>query len=178
MENSSDKDLTVLIKQSDLNALQVLYKRYFEAIYRFLCQRCDEDLAKDLTQDIFLRLWETREKLNPEKPVKSFLYRLAVNISIDHFRKQKRNVIPLSPQNEHSLTTENDDDLVITIQNTIAELPEDLRITFNLNRFEGFKYREIADLLGISVKTVESRMSKALKILCEKLGNILLSIFF
>jgi RNA polymerase sigma-70 factor (ECF subfamily) len=177
IEHPTDAELTVAIINSDLHAFRVLHKRYFEALFRFVCRRTSEETARDLIQDLFLRVWEMREKLDPHKPIKPFLYRLATNISIDHFRKSRKeqNRVPLSFDNDIPIVAE-DNDLILTIRTAIEELPEPLRLTFELNRFEGIKYREIAEMLDVSVKTVESRMAKALKILNEKLKHILFSV--
>lgn len=178
IERPTDEELTIAIINSDLKAFRVLHKRYYEPLYRFVRRRTPEEAAKDLMQDLFLRLWEVREKLDPQKPIRPFLYRLATNLSTDYFRKSRKDQHRvLQSPDEIPLAVEDDNDLILTIRNAISDLPEPLRLTFELNRFEGIKYREIADMLGISIKTVESRMARALRILDEKLRNILLSVF-
>ncbi|MGH7597972.1 MAG: RNA polymerase sigma factor [bacterium] len=177
--NTPDNELAQAIKAADHNAFKVLYYRYFEALFRFLWrQTSDEELAKDLLQEIFSRVWKNRESLDPQQSIKSYLYRIGHNLVIDHRRQSvhKPDYLEDDPANEPAYFVEENFDLHEKIQATIAALPEPVRLVFTMNRFDGIKYAEIAVRLNISVKTVEARMSKALAILREKLAPFLMSV--
>jgi RNA polymerase sigma-70 factor (ECF subfamily) len=179
--NTPDTELTAAIKASDHTAFKVLYYRYFEALFRFLWrQTSDEELAKDLLQEVFSRVWKNRENLDPQHSLKSYLYRIGHNLVIDHRRQSahKPEHLEDNPAHEPAYFVEENFDLREQIQATIAALPEPVRLVFTMNRFDGIKYAEIAARLNISVKTVEARMSKALAILREKLAPFLVCLLF
>ena len=175
----SDTQICAEIKNSNSAAFKTLFYRYYEPLYHFFWNRTQsEELAKDFVQDVFTRLWQHRDNLNPELSIKSYLFRTAQNILIDHFRKKK--TVTVSNE-EHTIHEPAENpaelyDLEESVGLAISELPENLRVVFLLNRFDGLKYKEIADSLNISIKTVESRMSKALKILKKSLYYLLLFI--
>jgi RNA polymerase sigma-70 factor (ECF subfamily) len=177
--NTPDAELTEAIKASDHTAFQVLYYRYFAALFRFLWrQTSDEELAKDLLQEAFGRVWKNRENLDPRRSIKSYLYRIGRNLVIDHRRQNvhKPDYLADHPASEPAYSVDEQFDLHDKLQAAINDLPEPLRLVFTMNRFEGMKYAEIAEMLDISIKTVESRMSKALTILRLKLAPFLMSI--
>jgi RNA polymerase sigma-70 factor (ECF subfamily) len=179
--NTPDAELTAAIKASDHLAFKTLYYRYFEALFRFLWrQTSDEELAKDLVQEIFSRVWKNRANLEPQQSVKSYLYRIGHNLVIDHRRQNvhKPDYLEDHPASEPAYSAEENFELNEKIQAAIAALPEPLRLVFTMNRFDGFKYSEIAAMLDISVKTVEARMSKGLAILREKLAPFLICLLF
>lgn len=181
--NSPDHTLVEAIKTSDHLAFKTLYYRYFEALYRFLWrQTTNEELAKDLLQELFSRVWRSREHLDPQQPIKSYLYRIGHNLVIDHRRQHTHPVDSLDahPEIEPSYAADEPFDLQDKIQAAIRALPEPIRVVFAMNRFDGVKYADIAKILNISVKTVEARMSKALVMLREKLAPFLacLSLLF
>jgi len=176
--NTPDRQLVEAIKASDHLAFKTLYYRYFEALFRFLWRQTNnEELAKDLLQELFSRVWRSRENLDPQQPIKSYLYRIGHNLVIDHRRQNVHPVDSLEahPEIEPSYSTDEQFDLSDKIEAAIKSLPEPVRLVFAMNRFDGVKYAEIAKVLNISVKTVEARMSKALAILREKLAPFLTS---
>jgi len=178
--NASDAELTEAIKASDHTAFKALYYRYFEALFRFLYRQTnDEELSKDLLQEVFSRVWKSREHLDPQQPIKSYLYRIGHNLVIDHRRKlHPVDSLDAHPEIEPSYAADESFDLHDKIQAAINQLPEPVRLVFTMNRFDEIKYAEIAAALNISVKTVEARMSKALTILREKLAPFLVGLLF
>ncbi len=167
-----DSDLVKAIRNSDAGAFKILYFRYHDPLFRYVWYRTrSPESAKDTLQEIFTRLWQNRRSLDPEKSVKAYLYRIAHNLHIDNLRKQgqeksfRTGSLPRSPD-----TVEADADLRMDVQSAVDSLPDDLRIAFMLNRYQGLKYTEIAEVCSISVKTVESRISRALALLREKLS--------
>ena len=169
------------IKASDHLAFKTLYYRYFEALFRFLWRQThNEELAKDLLQELFSRVWKSRHHLDPQQPIKSYLYRIGHNLVIDHRRQNAHRVDSLDahPEIEPAYAADEQFDLQDKIAAAIKSLPEPVRLVFAMNRFDGVKYAEIAAVLNISVKTVEARMSKALALLREKLAPFLMSLLF
>ncbi len=172
----SDSDLAIALRASDHSAFKTLYYRYYEALFRFLWRQTREaQLAKDLVQEIFTRVWHHREQLDPQQSLKAYLYRIGYNLAVDHLRKKPRQPAALEDHLSHEAAYVQDEsfDLQEKAQTAIQNLAEPLRIVFTMSRFEEATYVEIAATLQISIKTVESRMSKALKELREKLQPFL-----
>jgi RNA polymerase sigma-70 factor (ECF subfamily) len=183
MENFSadtpDAELAQAIKAADHTAFKVLYYRYFKALFHFLWRQTNnEELSKDLLQEVFSRVWKSRAHLDPRQSLKAYLYRIGHNLVIDHRRQSARQPEYLAdnPGHEPADIVEENFELVENIQAAIQNLPEPVRLVFTMNRFDGAKYAEIAAALNISVKTVEARMSKALAILREKLAPFLMAL--
>lgn len=175
-EKSDDRELARAIAASNPDAFKILYFRYFDALQRYVFSKIqDKDAAKDIVQDVFMRIYQTRTRLDARKSLKSFLYKIAHNLAIDYLRKRAHQQLKSSITADMELTTESDeaDELTQQIREAIAQLPRPVRETFLLNRFEGLKYKEIAEVQGIAVKTVEYRMSKALKLLHQRLSTLL-----
>lgn len=175
----SDTELTNLIKTSDSHSFKILYYRYYEHLFRFLeFKTRNYELAKDLVQELFYRVWKNRESLDETKSIKAYLFRSANNLAIDHLRKITAEASYMkNTEIKDTLMPNEQFDLQEKAQQIIESLPEPIQTVFCLNRFEGLKYTEIAETLDISVKTVESRMSKALQILREKLKPLLALLF-
>lgn len=141
----------------------------------------DADDAKGIVHDVFVSLWEKMDQLPPDTHFRSYLYTAVRNRCLNHLRDQRK-VVRLeaaegrAPQSEEvPLETQ---ELEREIEFAIQTLPEKCREVFELNRKEGLKYAQIAEQLGISVKTVESQMSKALAVMRDHLKNYLTVLLF
>ena len=167
-----DSLLARKIRDSDSAAFKTLFHRYYEPLYCFLCQRLrSSEQAKDFIQEVFTRVWQTRERLDPQKSVKAYLYRIANNLVIDYFRKRASHKMYQSEQ-YHQLPFQNSFmDTELSVKAAVSELPEKLRTVFILSRHQSLTYNEIAEACQISVKTVESRMSQALRLLRNALKS-------
>ena len=130
----------------------------------------DFETAKEIVQDAYISMWEKRETIDMERAVKSYLTMVIHNKCTNYLRDNRKfdkyiidieNLLDV-PEYESSDSMVADE-LKISIDSAINELPEKCREIFILNRYENLKYQEIADKLQISVKTVESQMSKALQ---------------
>ena len=130
----------------------------------------DYETAREITQSAFISLWEKRESIDMERPVKSYLAMVIHNKCTNHLRDNRKfdqnilnieNLLEVPEYDGADSMVEKE--LKLKIDLSIAELPEKCREIFVMNRYENFKYQEIADKLQISVKTVETQMSKALQ---------------
>ncbi|NOY60515.1 MAG: RNA polymerase sigma-70 factor [Calditrichaeota bacterium] len=173
MENfsdSSDECIAGEIRNSNADAFKALYFRYYESLYRFLLIRTgSQETSRDFVQDVFAGLWQNRRTLKTGKSLRAYLFRIANNLVIDHFRRQKTQHL-YSERFFNFEMTENPE-LRRRIFSAIEELPEKLRTVFVLSRFDGLKYTEIAQACEISIKTVEKRMSRALRVLRKELSG-------
>lgn len=143
----------------------------------------DHTFAEDIVQNVFVKLWTSRDRVNPNISIKNFLYRSVYNEFIDHYRKKKP-VIYLEKQyleimhevaeQEH----ENLDALIRQLNMEIENLPSKSKQIFLMNKKEGLTHVEIAEYLNISMKTVESHMTKAFKFLSKKLHQEKISLLF
>ena len=127
----------------------------------------NEELAEDLSQEAFLRLWKECHKI-PKEKAKSFLYTVANNLFLDHIKHQKvvqkfqiQSIWKISGHETPQYLLEMEE-FKQKLERAIAELPEKSRVVFLMNRIEKMTYKEIAELLDLSVKAVEKRMHKAL----------------
>jgi RNA polymerase sigma-70 factor (ECF subfamily) len=176
-EKATDPELAQAIRRSDMAAFKVLYYRYYKSLYRFVWHRTrDSEQCLDFVQEIFARLWKNRGSLDPKQKLKAYLYQVGNNLLIDHFRQKevRRDYLAEKSKDEPFSLPDDEFDLKEKMQQEINNLSEPLRTVFTLKRFDGYKNAEIADMLNVSVKTVESRMSKAIKKLREKLKPFLM----
>ena len=151
------------------------FDQYFEAIRNYIYFLSSKvDLAEDLAQDTFIKLWDTRDKI-VKKTIKSYLYAIARNLTINHLKREKLKYTFVSQQDKNPFSESPEYVLLEKefkqkLENALAELPEGNREVFLMNRIEGLKYAEIAERIGLSVKAVEKRMSKAIRILKDTTG--------
>ena len=166
----TDSDLAEAIRESNIEAFETLYFRYYDALFRYVWYRIrsTED-ARDMLQVLFTRVWMNRRTLDPGKSIKAYLYRIVNHLLIDNYRMKPFD--RLDDSETPISASETDIELRMDIESAIASLPDSIRETFILNRFQGLTYAEITDVYKISVKTVENRMSRALELLRKKLTD-------
>ena len=173
-----EKDLLHRLIKGEEVAYADIYDRYHARIFVFV-QRFtfDEALSQDLTQQAFIRLWERRNRLSEEKPLGGQLFVLTRNLTIDALRKLARERrLYDGYEAKHAQHSEQTEEAVILTdlqeqaEAAISDLPLRRQEIFRLSREKGLTYPEIAQQLGISPKTVEAQMSKALQTLRTKLG--------
>lgn len=134
----------------------------------------DSALAKDTAQEVFLDLWRNRGSLEIKSSLRAYLYRSTVNKSLDKLRsRNRRGDLHENAQKEMPAALNTTGEAILAgelaelVQRGIAKMPPQCALIFNMSRFRGLKNKEIAEELGISVKTVENQMGKALRILRE-----------
>ncbi len=154
-----------------------IFNTYFSVISNYIYYKCGNlEIAEDVVQDTFITLWERCDTIEFAK-AKAFLYKVANNKFLDVV-KHKKVVLNHAKFFDNTTTNQSPEFLLIEaefaekLKYTIASLPEKQREVFLLNRIDKKKYREIAELLNISIKAVEKRMSLALIVLRKEIGNI------
>ena len=161
----------------DKQAFEKLFRRYFTPLMAFSRRILgDEDDAREVVHQVFIKLWERRSEIDLSTSLKSYLFTAVNNRSLNVIRDRKKFSSEEVPERvgEWDVSAQIESmELEEKIKEAIDSLPEKCREVFELNRFEGLKYGEIAEKLGISIKTVENQMSKALKILREQLARYL-----
>ena len=169
----TDEKLIEAIRRDDREAFKQLYYKYYKMLFRFAMYRLhSSETASDLIQDIFLKLWIKRNKLNPSKSVKAYLYKSLNNSIINYSKLHSSQTGSFGDiSNNKTLNDENDPDIKIDVKNAVNQLPEKLKIVYLLSRIEGYKYSEIAEICNISIKAVEKRMSRAFDILRKILNK-------
>ena len=175
MDKYTDEELLAGIRNADHDVFTTLYSRHFQSLsLASLKYVKDVSIAEEVVQDIFLKLWETPADIISAKSLKAYLYRAVINHSINYVNRQKN--IELHHQriaeeisHEHIENIIEDHALKEMLYQEIERLPAQCRKVFKMSRFQDLKYREIAEQLNLSEKTVENHIVNALKILRSKL---------
>jgi len=140
----------------------------------------DHDIAREIVQEAFVNLWEKRNTIDTNRSPKSYLATTVRNRCLNYLRDHKK--FDQSILEFEGLDAGHDyaapdhlvaDELKVRIEEATNALPDKCREIFLLNRMEHKKYQEIADALNISVKTVEAQMSKALRVMRDKLAEFI-----
>ncbi|WP_268035862.1 RNA polymerase sigma-70 factor [Algoriphagus sp. PAP.12] len=169
------------IQKGDMQAFERVFKEHYDGLCRFAnSYLLDVDEAEEVVQGTFIGFWEKRENLQIETSLKAYLYRSVRNSCLNEIKRQKVRQVHAQAvlQQEVQVAESSDHDalkmeLEDRIHQAIQTLPEQCRLIFKMSRFEELKYQEIADQLGLSIKTVENQIGKALKVLREQLKDYL-----
>ena len=170
-----------LLLQRDEATFEQVFKSHFKRLHAYAFTILQNEAeAEEIVQQVFFKLWERNENLSVTGSVTAYLYRAVHNESLNFIKHQKVKSnhqlhVAYSMKNEveHPAKKVLAGELEKKIHAALNELPEQCRTIFQLSRFDELKYREIADKLGISVKTVENQMGKALKLMRAKLVDFL-----
>ena len=173
MELPSDEHIFNLIKDGKEEGINQLFHKYYKSIvikiHRMLM---DQQIAEDLAQELFMDFWTKRDQIAIQQSIGSYLNRAAYNRALNFIKSKKLSFNDIDSVNEIEFMNpdeyeeESDYDLQLAqVYKSIESLPEKCRIVFSMSRFEEMTYAMIAKELGISIKTVENQISKALKYL-------------
>lgn len=182
----TENEIVEQIRNGNKTAFESVFKMY----YSHLCSYAnkfvlDVDVSEEIIQELFFQIWQKKEDLNITTSLKSYLFRAAHNSSLNYIKHKN---IQLKYQ-EQTLAQQQDifyeqtvsselNDLQERIRQAIDKLPTERRKVFVLNRYDELSYKEVADKLNISVKTVENQIGKALKFLREELKDYLPVLMF
>ncbi|MBJ6368057.1 RNA polymerase sigma factor [Snuella sedimenti] len=165
-------DLVKAVKNGDEKAFRALYELQVEGLKIFINGFTkDSSQTDDILQDTFIKLWDSRKKIDPRYSIKGYLYTAAYNTYIDKYRKMKREQVVLEEwRYKRILETIQEDDAVNRervkqVKVAIEKLPPKCKKIFNMCKYDNMKYVEIAESLNISTKTVHAQMCKAYSII-------------
>lgn len=165
------------LRQGNEDAFRVIYHHYHKRIAAFCLENglTMED-SKEVVQDTFVKLWEKKSKIESHKNFEGYFFKIAKNQIVDRFRKFSRQraaeqyqIFMLRAENETENTVLHNE-LETQIQTTLDSLPQIRRLVFHMSRIKGKTNRQIANELDISIRTVETHISKALQTFNEVLG--------
>ena len=173
--NKDDLLLLNLIREGDKLAFRHLFEMYFTPLCRFMHTYINEKVVvEELALDLFVYVWENRKMLQIHLSLKAYLFQSARNRCLNELRK-KRQTISLDELDKDVVDTDiislEEDELYQLIQEAVLNLPEKCREVFLFSRNDNLTNKEIAEKMNISVKTVETQITKALKRIKEFLGN-------
>ncbi|MEO8416411.1 MAG: RNA polymerase sigma-70 factor [Ginsengibacter sp.] len=170
-------NLVVLLNESDEAAFEKLYFLYSQRLLGYLIKLVkSETIAGELLQDVFVKIWNSRQNVDPNRSFRSYLFRIAENMVVDFFRKAARdkklretlinNSCKEYSHVEESLFTKENEQILLDV---ISLLPLRRRQIFQLIKIEGYSYEEVSHLLAISPSTISDHIVKATKFIREHL---------
>ncbi len=161
-----ETDLMLAIRGGSAEAFRELYEAYQKPLANFLYRMCwNRALVDDLVQEVFLRVWRAREQYEPTAKVSTYLFRIASNLWINYAEKKRESVLgdadraagdsPEAPLEASEVRQ--------AVKRAVDALPEGERLCLVLSEYNGLKYAEISEVLGIPVGTVKSRIFSAVQ---------------
>ena len=165
--------------RSDEESYAALFDASYDALFRYtLYITHDKAAAADILQDVYLKLWQVRESIDPDRCLRALMYLMARNYALNHERQRKRHAAEAIDDDHPSVSfdTVNDDELDAAmlkrhLERWISEMPQRRREAFMLSRFEGLSHEEIASLMDLAPKTVNNHIVLALQHIRRKLDG-------
>ena len=162
------------------SAFQQLFKGYYQKLVVFANKYLDDpEAARDIVQDFYLNLYESRQSISINTSLKSYLYSSVRNRCLNQLRhekvasKHRDHILNMPPENDPDMEEKMDAaELQEKIFRIVSELPDQCRRIYNMSRVDGKRNHEIAEELDLSVRTIETQISKALKVLRDNLINL------
>lgn len=159
------------VKKGDLDKLGLLFERYNRPLFSFFYRMCkDCDISEDLVQSVFERILKYRETYTGNGKFTTWMFSIARNAHIDHYRKEKRNAIPVEIDEERLESVEDESAIIDqkdqkknVLEMALDQLDEDKREIIILSRYEGLKYKEIANILDTTEGAIKVKMFRAMK---------------
>jgi RNA polymerase sigma-70 factor (ECF subfamily) len=172
--NDGDEALAARIKEGDKAAFKDFFQKHQSALISFLCSKgLDKMEAEDLLQQAFMIIWEKREKIKPGRSLRSYLFTIAYNRMVNHFRDQKHTEPDYAYRLEDGSANPHEQaetsEAMNRLQQMLEIMPEKRRAVFELCYMQEFTYKEAAVALNVSPKTIENHMAIALKEIREAL---------
>jgi len=177
-------EIITKIKAGDKSAYEALFLEHYKNMVLYAKKFVMEtEVSRDIVQDVFIYIWDKRQKLQIDKSISSYLFRAVKNACFNYLKREdyKKDYIKqflLSVNNGAPATSKSEDvhelvvhnDLLVRIEAIIESLPEQCKNMFRMSRFRGLKNKEIAEIYSVSPRTVETQIYRALKVLKENLS--------
>lgn len=166
-----EENLLTRIKQGDHNAMKAIFMAYYDLVFLTIRRMVNDfSTADDIAQEVFIDIWSKRNTITISSSLSSYVKKMAVNKTLNHIRQSKKQLFQEELDVNISMPDHADglmdlNSLEEYIHRHIDLLPEQCRLIFVLSRFEEMSNKEIAEHLGLSVKTIENQMTKALRTL-------------
>jgi len=163
------------IRDSDPAALEAFFRAVHAPLVRYAERFVPDAGAEDIVQDAFVRIWNGRERIDPSQSLKAFAYRTVRNLCLNRIRDGKTRETLLAERYEvptHAMSSPDDDldqsDLAVRLRDWIGALPDRQREALELSRFEGLSHEEVAEAMGVSPRTVNNHLVKALRTIRDR----------
>lgn len=177
--SSADLDLFRIwarkIRDSDASALESFFRVVHAPLVRYATRFVAESMAEDVVQDTFIRLWESRARIDPNQSIKAFAYRTVRNLCLNRIRDMKTRETLLSERYEPPTKSVTEPDEALAhesfsdqVKGWIADLPERQREALELSRFHGLSHEQVAEAMGVSPRTVNNHLVKALRTIRDR----------
>ncbi|MCG8322619.1 MAG: RNA polymerase sigma-70 factor [Cytophagales bacterium] len=168
----ADRLFKKVTHENSYRDFETLYKHYYDYLCYYAWKFVNEkELAEEVVSEVFFKLWKNKKKINVNTSFRSYLFIAVRNQAFDYLRKVRRvnyiddtEAIKSKIADRHSPLEEAIfNEIYFNLEKAIENLPQQCRMIFRMSRDEGLRYREIANQLNISIKTVETQMGRALK---------------
>lgn len=172
-----------VVEEGDYLAFRELFTKHYTSLCTYAMRVVSlYEIAEEVVSDVFVKLWKNRNQIEVHTSFEAYMYRAVRNQALDYLKlksyrnREKDSLDTLQwslayPDQYSPLEEIVFDEFYSEVESCISKLPRQCQIIFRLSREEGLRYREIADRLNISVKTVETQMGRALKVLREQLPS-------
>ncbi len=174
-----DSRLIALLREGDPLSFEILFQKYYVRFYNFVFNLTkNSQAAEDIIQNVFMKIWINRANLRPDQSIHNYIYVLSKREMLNHIRDRKayvqveRLVMAEQPSEEVTDQSMSLKELDERIRRFIADMPEQRRKVFLLSRYRGLTNKEIAEMMGLSVRTVDRHINLALTSLKKEFMNI------
>ena len=180
MDNAAPQQIQTWVRkitESDREAFDCLFRHFYARLVPFACKYVKSKAsAADIVQESFVKLWQKRQTLDPNRSIKAYLYQMVRNRSLNYIRDHSKEEVGLEPLQKRGIPSDSDgheskttsSELPEVLTQWIEELPNRQREAFKLSRFEGLDHEEVAEVMDISPNTVNNHIVAALKTLRDR----------